>query len=119
MGFGHKTQELSDEINLFDLARLELFCRRLPKRQVDGWQWRVAQSIPHTVKISPCLGVGQQFQKGFQLGRVCFVILGVDLPHKGLVGPNGPNQRVLTPHKVEVTSPKQAVKVTLAKQWQV
>jgi hypothetical protein len=38
MGFGHKTQELSDEINLFDLARLELFCRRLPKRQVKSGQ---------------------------------------------------------------------------------
>ena len=105
MGFGHETQELGGEINLFDLTRPELRRCFLPKWKVDGRHRGVAESIPNAVKFTPGVIGWQKRQKSFELGVVRAVVLGVYLPDKGLMGPNGPHQRVLTPHKIKVTSP--------------
>ena len=75
--------------------------------------------VPGPVQGAPAVGGLLPGQEGFDLGVVGLVVLRIDLPHEGTARPQGPHQRVLAPHEVQIAGPQQVVVVGLCEVGQV
>jgi len=88
-----------------------------PRFQVSlaqrGWALR-GVSVPGLVGLDQTARRTPSAQKSGQFGVVHAIVLRVNLPHKGLAGPDGAHPRILAAHQIQVVTGQQRIKLDLA-----